>query len=293
MARRKIKSATDQRKFTMIYNDFLESDVLNHYEKLIFIVLKKFANNDTLKAFPSLKTIHKVTGISLSQVRRSIEHMEELGVLSVEHRIDDTKGNQSNLYTLYDYAGIWNAESSDEIKEFKSRNNVDLAAIPMDDLLAEIERRKKEVPEKQHTVQSSSYSSTSKPVDTVTQMIEPCQDQISQEQIRGMYEYKIMLIDHPELQVEIDAVMRILEDALNTQNQNIRIGGEDKPAGVVKAELQKITREEIIYIIQKFREQTTKIKNTDGYLLTMLFRSRSQMQLEMLNDLNQIYGEKK
>ena len=61
MARKRIKSATDQRKFTLVYNDFLESDILNYYEKMVFIALKKFADNDTMRAFPSLKTIHSIT----------------------------------------------------------------------------------------------------------------------------------------------------------------------------------------------------------------------------------------
>ena len=127
MARKRIKSATDQRRFTLVYNDFLESDILNYYEKMVFIALKKFADNDTMRAFPSLKTIHGITGISLSQVRRSIEHMEQLGVISVEHRTDKEKGHQSNIYTLYDYAEIWKVDSSnddvaavvDEISEAK------------------------------------------------------------------------------------------------------------------------------------------------------------------------------
>ena len=115
MARKKIKSATDQRKFTLVYNDFLESDLLNHYEKSVFIALKKYADNDTMRAFPSLNKLHKITGISLSQVRRSIDHMKELGVISVEHRTDEDKGHQSNLYTLYDYSEIWSVGSSENV----------------------------------------------------------------------------------------------------------------------------------------------------------------------------------
>ena len=115
MARRKIKSATDQRKFTIVYNDFLESDLLDKHEKLIYIAIKRFADNDTLKAFPSLKTLHKITGISIRWIKKSIEHMEQLGVISVEHREDDEKGHQSNLYTLYDYAEIWNVGSSEDV----------------------------------------------------------------------------------------------------------------------------------------------------------------------------------
>lgn len=111
MARKKIRSATDQRKFTLIYNDFIESNLLNYYEKMIFIVLKKYADNNTMKAFPSLNKLHKVTGISLSQVKRSINHMKELGVINVEHRNNEIKGHQSNIYTLYDYAEIWSVDT--------------------------------------------------------------------------------------------------------------------------------------------------------------------------------------
>lgn len=117
MIQKIIKNATDQRKFTIVYNDFLESGLLNHYEKSIFIALKKYADNDTMKAFPSLNKLHKITGISLSQVRRSIDHMKELGVISVEHRTDEDKGLQSNLYTLHDYAEIWNAGTGNNEKQ--------------------------------------------------------------------------------------------------------------------------------------------------------------------------------
>ena len=63
MARKKIKSATDQRKFIMIYHDFLESDLLTSHEKMVFIALKKFADSNN-QCFPSLKKLIDVTRIS-------------------------------------------------------------------------------------------------------------------------------------------------------------------------------------------------------------------------------------
>ena len=47
MAQKKIKSATDQRKFTLVYNDFLESELLNYYEKMIFIYNIRAVNMQT------------------------------------------------------------------------------------------------------------------------------------------------------------------------------------------------------------------------------------------------------
>lgn len=289
MARKRIKSATDQRRFTLVYNDFLESDILNYYEKMVFIALKKFADNDTMRAFPSLKTIHNITGISLSQVRRSIEHMEQLGVISVEHRTDKEKGHQSNIYTLYDYAEIWKVDSSnddvtavvDEISEAK--------------LVAELKARgytvtKEKEPDTLSTDQSNNVSSTQlNQFDIVNTTINSKESQeverYSLVEIRAFYEYDIMVSDNPFAKNDIDSVMDILHTNLNTTKKTIRIGGEDKPAMVVISKLMKLTYSEIMYAIDKFKEQTDRIKNPTAYMLTLLYNSKEQMNLDIANQV--------
>lgn len=289
MARKRIKSATDQRKFTLVYNDFLESDILNYYEKMVFIALKKFADNDTMRAFPSLKTIHNITGISLSQVRRSIEHMEQLGVISVEHRTDKEKGHQSNIYTLYDYAEIWKVDSS----------NDDVAAV-VDEiseakLVAELKARgytvtKEKEPDTLQADQSDNESSTQlNQFDIVNTTINSKESQeverYSLVEIRAYYEYDIMVNDNPFAKNDIDSVMDILHTNLNTTKKTIRIGGEDKPAMVVISKLMKLTYSEIMYAIDKFKEQTDRIKNPTAYMLTLLYNSKEQMNLDISNQV--------
>ena len=289
MARKRIKSATDQRRFTLVYNDFLESDILNYYEKMVFIALKKFADNDTMRAFPSLKTIHNITGISLSQVRRSIEHMEQLGVISVEHRTDKEKGHQSNIYTLYDYAEIWKVDSSndnvaavvDEISEAK--------------LVAELKARgytvtKEKEPDTLQADQSDNESSTQlNQFDIVNTTINSKESQeverYSLVEIRAFYDYDIMVSDNPFDKNDIDSVMDILHTNLNTTKKTIRIGGEDKPAMVVISKLMKLTYSEIMYAIDKFKEQTDRIKNPTAYMLTLLYNSKEQMNLDITNQV--------
>lgn len=289
MARKRIKSATDQRKFTLVYNDFLESDILNYYEKMVFIALKKFADNDTRRAFPSLKTIHNITGISLSQVRRSIEHMEQLGVISVEHRTDKEKGNQSNIYTLYDYAEIWKVDSS----------NDDVAAV-VDEiseakLVAELKARgytvtKEKEPDTLQADQSDNESSTQlNQFDIVNTTINSKESQeverYSLVEIRAFYDYDIMVSDNPFAKNDIDSVIDILHTNLNTTKKTIRIGGEDKPAMVVISKLMKLTYSEIMYAIDKFKEQTDRIKNPTAYMLTLLYNSKEQMNLDISNQV--------
>lgn len=286
MARNKIKSATDQRKFTLVYNDFLESELLNYYEKMVFIALKKFADNDTMRAFPSLKTIHKITGISLSQVRRSIDHMEELGVIAIEHRTDKDKGHQSNLYTLYDYAEIWNVGSSedmatviDEVSEMK--------------LVAELRARGYKVTkEKEPDVEPTKAQQQALKLnqyDIVNTTTNSDKSQVSErytlEQIHVIYEYDIMIADNPFQQSDIDSVMSILHNTLNTTKETIRIAGEDKSSMAVIGKLMKLTSSTIMYAITKYQEQTERIKNPKSYMLTLLYNAEEQMNLDITNQV--------
>ena len=289
MARKRIKSATDQRRFTLVYNDFLESDILNYYEKMVFIALKKFADNDSMRAFPSLKTIHGITGISLSQVRRSIEHMEQLGVISVEHRTDKEKGHQSNIYTLYDYAEIWKVDSS----------NDDVAAV-VDEiseakLVAELKARgytvtKEKEPDTLQADQSDNESSTQlNQFDIVNTTINSKESQeverYSLVEIRAFYDYDIMVSDNPFAKNDIDSVMDILHTNLNTTKKTIRIGGEDKPAMVVIGKLMKLDYSDIMYAIEKYQEQTDRIKNPTAYMLTLLYNAKEQSNLDITNQV--------
>ena len=289
MARRKIKSATDQRKFTIVYNDFLESDLLDKHEKLIYIAIKRFADNDTLKAFPSLKTLHKITGISIRWIKKSIEHMEQLGVISVEHREDDEKGHQSNLYTLYDYAEIWNVGSSendvaavaDEISEAK--------------LVAELKARgytviKEKEPDKTEPTKVTVEPSTKlNQFDIVNTTInsEKCQEleRYTIDQIRQIFDYDILVNDKPLWQKDIDSVFSILHTALNTTKETIRVGGEDKPTMIVIGKLMKLDYSEIMYCIEKYIEQTARIKNPTAYMLTLLYNAKEQMNLDISNQV--------
>ena len=288
MARRKIKSATDQRKFTIVYNDFLESDLLDKHEKLIYIAIKRFADNDTLKAFPSLKTLHKITGISIRWIKKSIEHMEQLGVISVEHREDDEKGHQSNLYTLYDYAEIWNVGSSEDVAAVADE-------ISEAKLVAELRARgykvkKEKEPDKTEPTKVTVEPSTKlNQFDIVNNTINSEKSQELErytiDQIRQIFDYDILVNDKPLWQKDIDSVFSILHTALNTTKETIRVGGEDKPTMIVIGKLMKLDYSEIMYCIEKYNEQTERIKNPTAYMLTLLYNAKEQMNLDISNQV--------
>lgn len=287
MARKKIKSATDQRKFTLVYNDFFESDLLNYYEKMVFIALKKYADNDTMRAFPSLNKLHKVTGISLSQVRRSIEHMEKIGVIGIKHRTDGEKGHQSNIYTLYDYAEMWSVGSSEDIAAVANE-------ISEMKLVAQLRARGYSVTkEKELETEPTKAQNQALKVNNFKQLDSTINSVENQDlerytitQIKQLYDYSIMIQEKPDQQQDIDTVMSILHTTMNTTKQTIRVAGQDMPAMAVISKFMKLDKECIFYAIRKYQEQTERITSPAAYMLTILFNAKEQCYLDKKNQIN-------
>ena len=101
--------------------------------------------------------------------------------------------------------------------------------------------------------------------------------------IRMLYEYDSLIIQYPKKKTDIDVVFDILYDTLNSTKQYIRVGSEDKPAMVVIGKLMKLDYSDISYSINKYHEQTDRIKNVKSYLLTNLYNSKEQQHLDIMN----------
>ena len=213
--------------------------------------------------------------------------MEQLGVISVEHREDDEKGHQSNLYTLYDYAEIWNVGSSendvaavaDEISEAK--------------LVAELKARgytviKEKEPDKTEPTKVTVEPSTNQfDIVNTTTNSEKCQEleRYTIDQIRQIFDYDILVNDKTLWKRDIDSVFSILHTALNTTKETIRVDREDMPTKVVIDKLKKLDYSEIMYCIEKYNEQTDRIKNPTAYMLTLLYNAKEQMNLDISNQV--------
>ena len=288
MARPKIKSATDQRPFIMVYQDFLESDLLdNHYQKLLYVYLKKFADSKN-QCFPSVKTLSKLTKISVNKVKLTLAELEQKGVISKENRTRPDGGKSSNLYTLYDFKELWNAGSSEEVAavvdEYEDKKLISLLEAKGYTIIKEKEPDKTE-PTKV-TVEPSTKLNQFDIVNTTINS-EKCQEleRYTIDQIRQIFDYDILVNDKPLWQRDIDSVFSILHTALNTTKETIRVGGEDKPTMIVIGKLMKLDYSEIMYCIEKYSEQTERIKNPTAYMLTLLYNAKEQMNLDISNQV--------
>ncbi|WP_044737262.1 helix-turn-helix domain-containing protein [Geobacillus kaustophilus] len=73
---------------------------LNIYDKMVYVVLCSFADNDTQQCFPSVSKLAEYCGCSVSTVKRSLKRLEKLGLIHIEQRQDENGRSETNVYTI-------------------------------------------------------------------------------------------------------------------------------------------------------------------------------------------------
>ena len=253
---------------------------------MVFIALKKFADSNN-QCFPSLKKLIDVTRISKRKIQDTLKSLEQKHIIGIESRLRADGGDTSNLYTLYDFKELWNAGSSEEmaavVNEYEEMK-----------LVSELRSRgytvtKEKGPDNEPT--KAHYQAPNlKPFNIVNTTTNSGESQdlerYTLDQIKQLFDYDIMIQDNPYRQQDIDSVMNILYTTMNTTKATIRIAGEDKPSMVVIGKLMKLSYSEIMYAIEKYQEQTERIKNPTSYMLTLLYNSKEQMNLDITNQVS-------
>lgn len=275
----KLEIRSDVKPFTMIKNAIIDSEnILNEHEKILYIVLLRYGN----KAFPSLATLSKKCGFSKRTAQRTIDTLIEKKLLKKKNRINSKNGNTSNIYTLIDNDKIW-FSSKENLKE-----NIDKAILEEAIKIVEASGRKVSEkgldngPTKAH-YQAPDKQSFSKKQNSTTESKSQEMEQYSMQDIREIYEYDNLVIQYPDKQTDIDIVISVLYDTLNSTKSTIRVGGENKLVKVVLNKLEKLHPGDLIYAIDKYHGQTNRIKNVKGYLLTLLYNGRDQHHLDLSN----------
>lgn len=284
MARKKNQLDTDQRPFVMAYHDFLKSGLLdNHYQIVVFIYLKMFAD-DNNQCYPSIKKISKLSKISVHKIKITLAELENKGIIAKKNRTRLDGGKSSNLYTLYDYKELWNIDSGEEITtiidEIREKHMIEALTAKGYHIIKEKELET-EPTKAQNQAPNKNISDMNK--DNTKELKSQELERYTMTDIKMLYEYDSLIIQYPAKQTDIDVVFDILYDTLNSTKQMTRVCGEDKPTMVVIGRLMKLQPDDLIYSIDKYHEQTDRIKNVKSYLLTILYNSREQQHLDIMN----------
>lgn len=282
-----VQLASPERKYVKVYHDFLDNSFLTTEEQMIFIVLKSYVDfkEDSGEAYPSMETICKRAKMSEKRARKNINALIKKGIAKKVQR----GLTKTNLYTLSDYATMWVCDNVEDVAAVAYNQGV--KPLTPAEHIAELERMGYTVQIKEKGLASDTDQSTdtstmnynSSMGNDSTKGAKSQAERYTMEDIRALYEYDSLIIQYPDKQTDIDIVFDILYDTLNSTKPTIRIGGEGKPTMVVIGKLMKLQPDDLVYSIDKYHEQTERIKNVKAYLLTVLYGSREQQHLDVMN----------
>jgi hypothetical protein len=288
-----VQLASPERKYVKVYHDFLDNSFLSVEEQMIFIALKSYIDfrEDSGEAFPSVDTLCRRAKMSKPRTIKAINNLIKKGIVKKVQR----GLTKTNLYTLSDYPTMWACDNVEDVKAIADNQGV--KPLTPAEHIAELERMGYTVQIKEKglettaptkvTADSSTQLNNFNQFDTTTNSGES-QDlkRYTLDQIKQLFDYHVMIQDNPYRQQNIDSVMNILYTTMNTTKTTIRIAGEDKPTMVVVGKLMKLSYSEIMYAIEKYQEQTERIKNPTSYMLTLLYNSKEQMNLDITNQVS-------
>ncbi len=288
-----VQLASPERKFVKVYHDFLRSDLLAADEKMIFIALKSFIDfsqdvsaGTQGEVFPTIKTLQSMTGWGNKKVVNTIKALVKKGIVKKVQR----GLTKSNIYILSDYATMWACDDIEELKGIVE--NQGAKTLTPEEHIEALERmgykvqiKEKELVSEPTKEQKQVTNNTDLYKNDDTAEMPKSQEKYTLEQVKVFYDYEIMIADRPTYKTDVDAVIDILYDTLNTTKETIRVQGEDKPAAVVISKLMKLYYADIFYAIEKFNEQTERIKNPKSYMLTLLYGAREQSALDISNQV--------
>ena len=286
-----VQLASPERKYVKVYHDFLDNSFLSVEEQMIFVALKSYIDfrEDSGNAFPSIDTLCKRAKMSKPRTIKAINNLIKKGIVKKVQR----GLTKTNLYTISDYATMWACDNVEDVEAVANSQGV--KPLTLAEHIAELERMgyTVQIKEKGLDTEPTKAQSQAPKSNNFNQFDDTTNPEKNQDlerytldQIKQLFDYDIMIQDNPYLQQEIDTIMDILYKTMNTTKAAIRIAGEDKPTMAVISKLMKLHNESIMYAIEKYQEQTERIKNPTSYMLTILYNAPEQFNLDIQNQVS-------
>lgn len=68
-------------------------------------------------------------------------------------------------------------------------------------------------------------------------------------------------------------ILRLIVEVMCSKRRQIRIASDDKPIEIVKSTFMKLNSEHIRFVMDRFKENTTEIRNIKQYLLASIYNA--------------------
>lgn len=235
------------------------------------------------------KNMEEMLGLSDKTVKKAVDELKDFGLIEEEH-MGLNKANRIYLTSVnVENTGIGETPTPEsEDLRLRNRNNYD--SRNGDSTIQETEILRTNDTEFNNTdvndIQSINHTLLNK-VGKNDRLIE----KYSLDYIKEMLETEVYAMDrHDNLYGELT---NLVYDVVNETRDTIKINGNLLPTEVVRSRFLKLTPGNLLYVIEVFKKQTTKVNNIRQYLITALYNSFSTLDSYYTNAVNHdLYGAK-
>ena len=232
------------------------------------------------------KNMEEMLGLSDKTVKKAVDELKDFGL--IEEHIGLNKANRIYLTSVnVENTGIGETPIPEsENLRFRNRNNYD--SRNGDSTIQETEILRTNDTEFNNTdvndIQSINHTSLNN-VGKNDGLIE----KYSLDYIKELLETESFKTDpHYNLYEELT---NLVYDVVNETRDTIKINGNLLPTEVVRSRFLKLTPGNLLYVIEVFKKQTTKVNNIRQYLITALYNSFSTLDSYYTNAVNHdLYG---
>ena len=260
--------------FTQIPNKILRSKVLKPLHKVVLAVLCSYANDDNI-AFPSYQTIASDSGISRRKTIDIISDLEKLGCIKKIHQKSVKGDNTANDYIIL--IGSAGFTLPDEYPSLPGE-------------YGDIPYGENPSPPGECGAPNQYLFNNTNYINNIYQSIRGDAMDVIESQIKENIDYEILKERHTDGMIE--ELISVMVEAACKTSPTVRIGNNEFPTEVVKAQMLKITSEHIEYVIECIKKNNTDVRNIKAYMLKCLYSAPQTMTHYYTSKVNHdLYGE--
>jgi GntR family transcriptional regulator len=263
----------DKKPYVMLYWDILNK-LDNPYELSVYVYLKKHANHATGTCYPSIATLEKETNISEKKIRLILKNLKDKKLITIQNRTLVNGGKTSNIYKLLEFENE-EVQAKPPLHDEKSEQRKRVSGMDQAD--------QSESKQDTQLNNNANLQLHDNPFLNDSQAENTEYTEYSMDELKKQYAYQALIAEHSAHQESIDICMNIIFTTVNSKKKDIRIQKEEIPKEKVTNKLLKLTKDDILWVIGKFAQQSNTIHSPQAYLLTLLYDAHNQRILACQN----------
>ena len=223
----------------------------------------------------SLKGLAKICKDGVDGISTALQELEKHGYLT-RRQIRDGKGKYLDLeYTIHEIPVEPVPRPVDNSAPKPTEPDTDnpkpenpVLAKPDSENPVQLSTNSNQALKKSNTNSSNIHQSIRSGVSDTMDSID-----VYREILEENIEYNSLCYDGRFNADEVTELLELMLETVCSTKKTIRVGGEDKPAEVVKSRIMKLKQFHIEYVLETLSKNTTDVRNIKSYMLTTLYNA--------------------